>query len=106
MAGNTWLSVSYVVSTSTRDGTPRFANSLMAVTPSVLGIRRSMRITSGRRRSPAETASAPSAASPTTSKRGSAPNMPRSPSRTTGWSSTISSEINFRSRQGSRAPSP
>ena len=37
---------------------------------------------------PAATASAPDAASPTTSRSGSAASMPRSPCRTTGWSST------------------
>ena len=39
------------------------------------------------------TASSPLAASPTTSKPGSPLNMPRSPSRTTGWSSTISTRM-------------
>src|SRR5262245_21499919 len=61
--------------------------------PSVPGIRRSNSTTSGRYASAIETAASPSPASPTSSNSGSASNMPRSPSRTTGWSSTISRRI-------------
>jgi hypothetical protein len=57
------------------------------------GMRRSIRITSGRTASASRSAWEPSAASPTTEKSGSAANMPLSPSRTTGWSSAISSLI-------------
>jgi hypothetical protein len=39
------------------------------------------------------TASAPEVASPTTSKSISLASMPRNPSRTTGWSSAISTRI-------------
>ena len=48
------------------------------------GIRRSIRITSGSRAWANLTASAPSLASPSTSKPGSRANMLLSPSRTTG----------------------
>lgn len=84
IAGSTSLSVSYVVKTSTRALRPSLASSLMAVTPSILGIRRSMRMTSGSSARASSTAWAPSPASASTSKPGSPVNMPRRPSRTMG----------------------
>src|SRR5690606_15732455 len=93
MAGSTSRSVSYVVSTRTRAPIPSLASSLMAATPSMTGIRRSMRMTSGFSARASSTARAPSPASPSTSKPGSPANMPRMPSRTMGWSSAMSSRI-------------
>jgi hypothetical protein len=57
------------------------------------GISRSIRITSGRRRSAARTACSPSSASPATSMPGSRSSSARSPLRTTAWSSTNKTRI-------------
>src|SRR4051812_32494710 len=54
---------------------------------------RSMRITSGSRRSASATACAPSSASPTTSMPSCSSRNVRSPSRTTAWSSTSITRI-------------
>src|SRR5690606_36101709 len=64
----------------------------MASTPPPPGMRRSMRITSGSSAAARSSASTPSAASPSTRKPAADANMPRRPSRTTGWSSTTSRE--------------
>src|SRR5690606_26551344 len=93
MAATTSRSVSYVVRTRTRAGSSRSTISRIADTPSIPGIRRSMRTTSGSSAAALSTASLPSAASPTTSKASSLANIPRKPSRTTGWSSTRSRRI-------------
>src|SRR4051795_4147934 len=58
--------------------------------PSRTGIRMSMSTTSGSSRAAWRTASAPSTASPTTSVPGSNPRILRSPTRTSAWSSAIS----------------
>jgi len=63
---------------------PFSASSLIALTPSSTGIRRSMSTTSGRSAAARSTASRPLAASPATSNSPLASKMPRSPSRTTG----------------------
>ena len=68
-------------------------SSRIAVTPSPPGIRRSISTTWGRRATASATASTPAEASPSTSNSGSPVKIPRSPLRTTGWSSAISSEI-------------
>src|SRR4051812_27253526 len=57
------------------------------------GIRTSMMITSGLRRSAISTADAPSEASPTTRIWGALESERRRPSRTTSWSSTIRAVI-------------
>lgn len=106
-------SVSYVVSTTT------FASgsSLMAATPSPPGIRKSIRITSNSRALARATASGPDPASPVTSISGSAASMPRSPDRTTGWSSasmtrmrvpadSLASSLMLAPRRGRRFPRP
>src|SRR6266540_4218566 len=65
----------------------------VAATPSMVGMRRSISTTSGRSRATRATASAPVAASPTISNSVCPASMPRSPSRTTGWSSAITGRI-------------
>ena len=67
--------------------------SSVASTPSIWGMRRSIRTTSGRSRKARSAASAPVLASPSTSKSGSLSKMPLRPLRTTGWSSAISRRI-------------
>jgi hypothetical protein len=84
IAGTTSVSVSKVVSTSTRAPMPFSAISLIALTPSRTGIRRSISTTSGCRAAARSTASRPLAASPATSNSPLASKMPRRPSRTTG----------------------
>ncbi len=82
-----------MVRTSTRAGDCAAASAEIAATPSIVGIRRSIRITSGASAPARRTASAPSPASPTTSNSSSPSNIPISPLRTTGWSSTIITRI-------------
>src|SRR5262245_39337146 len=65
----------------------------MASTPSSCGITRSISTTSGRSRSASSTAWRPSAASPTTSIPSWRSRNVRSPSRTTAWSSAISTRM-------------
>src|SRR5215204_1081010 len=65
----------------------------IAVTPSMFGISRSIRTTSGSRRRAIATPSEPSAASPTTSMSGCRSRNTLSPVRTTAWSSTMSTRI-------------
>jgi hypothetical protein len=84
IAGTTSLSVSKVVSTRTRAPLPFSASAFIALTPSRIGIRRSMSTTSGCSARARSTASRPLAASPATSNSPLASKMPRSPSRTTG----------------------
>ena len=85
-------SASKVVRTSTRVSGKRAAISAVAVAPSISGIWRHedhvgpFPLGHGQRL-------APEAASPTTSKSASLASIPRSPSRTTGWSSAIRSRI-------------
>ena len=93
IAGTTSVSVSKVVRTSTRALMPFSASNLIALTPSSTGMRRSISTTSGRSAAARSTASLPLAASPATSNSPLASKMPRSPSRTTGWSSAISSRM-------------
>ena len=87
-------------------GDPAATSAEIAVTPSISGIRRSIRITSGASAPARRTASAPFPASPTTSNPGSPSNIPINPLRTTGWSSTIITRIGAftRSPPGRRAP--
>ena len=61
--------------------------SAVATMPSVPGMRTSMRTTSGRSRPVWRTASAPSTASPTTSRSGCACRIMRKPMRSSSWSS-------------------
>jgi hypothetical protein len=65
----------------------------IAVMPSMLGISRSMRTTSGFSRRAIATPSEPSDASPTTSMSSSMSKKVRSPIRTTWWSSTSRTRI-------------
>src|SRR5258706_12102641 len=65
----------------------------IAVMPSMFGMRRSMRMTSGSSRRAMATPSLPSAASPTTSMSSWRSKKTRSPIRTTAWSSTIRTRI-------------
>jgi hypothetical protein len=65
----------------------------IAVIPSMFGISRSMRTTSGSSRRAMATPSLPSAASPTTSMSGWRSKNTRRPIRTTEWSSTMSTRI-------------
>src|SRR4051812_24362502 len=93
MAGSSRSSSAKLVSTITRLEGSRWRSSRIAPTPSRRGITRSIRITSGRSRSAARTASAPSPASPTTSMPSCSSRKVRSPSRTTAWSPTPSPRI-------------
>jgi hypothetical protein len=61
----------------------------VASIPSMLGMRTSMRTTSGRSPSASPTASPPSPASPTTSMSSLASRIMRKPPRTSAWSSAI-----------------
>src|SRR3954471_12733653 len=93
MAGSSRSSSAKLVSTITRASGSRSRSARIAPTPSRLGITRSIRITSGRRRSASLTACSPSSASPTTSSPSWRSRNVRSPSRTTAWSSTSSTRI-------------
>ena len=62
----------------------------VASMPSRTGIRMSISTTSGRVRRASATASCPSLASPTTAVSGSFSRILRSPTRTSAWSSAIS----------------
>src|SRR4051794_10468231 len=74
----------------TRAAGRRRRSSRIAPTPSRRGMTRSMRITSGLRRSASRTAASPSPASPTISMPSCSARNVRRPSRTTSWSSTTS----------------
>src|SRR5919112_328899 len=63
--------------------------SRVAESPSIPGMRTSIRMRSGRKREHASTASRPSSASPTTSRPSSRASMPLKPWRTRPWSSAI-----------------
>src|ERR687894_1369825 len=80
---------SEVVSTRTRAWGRVLRRRAVAATPSVPGILRSIRTTSGSSRTARSTASSPFVASPTTSKAIRTSSMPLIPVLTTGWSSTI-----------------
>jgi hypothetical protein len=90
-ADSTYSSRSKVVRISTRTGswTPSPASRRVASIPSMPGMRTSIRTTSARTWPASRTASAPSAASPTTSRSGSASRIIRNPVRISGWSSAI-----------------
>src|SRR5688500_2447819 len=76
----------------------------IAVTPSMVGISRSINTTSGSRRRAIATPSEPSAASPTTSMSGCRSRNTLSPVRTTAWSSTMSTRIGAASSSVTSAP--
>jgi hypothetical protein len=86
-------SVPNVVSTSTRTAGSLSRRVAMAAGPSSSGICRSISTTSGRNARASSTAWVPVAASPTSCMSGWVASIARSPSRTTGWSSAISSRI-------------
>src|SRR3990172_5021907 len=77
--------------TSVSGSSPRIAS--VAATPSITGISRSIRITSGRSSLALLSACAPSSASPTTSSSESSARNIRKPWRTTLWSSAIRTRI-------------
>src|SRR5262249_33170978 len=72
---------------------PRWRSSRIASPPSSFGITRSMSTTAGRSSSASATASAPSEASPTISIPGCSSRKLRSPSRSTAWSSAMTTRI-------------
>ena len=82
-----------LVSTSTRAVLSRAFSSLSTAMPSMPGSLRSSRITSGASSAASASAVAPSPASPATSIPSCTSSSTRSPRRTTGWSSTISTEM-------------
>ena len=67
------------------------ASRRVASTPSIRGIRMSIRMTSGLWRRASSTASTPSAASATTRRSGWASRIIRKPARISAWSSAMSS---------------
>src|SRR5579859_1371524 len=67
----------------------------MASTPSICGISRSIKATSGDRVTTCRTISSPVPASAITSKSGCVPSMATNPSRTTGWSSATTIRIDI-----------
>src|SRR5919112_4239954 len=62
---------------------------LVASTPPITGMLRSIRITSGEQRRNISTAAAPLSASPTSSRSGCIASIADNPSRKIGWSSTV-----------------
>ena len=68
----------------------------VASRPSISGMRMSMSTTSGRSRPTSATASAPSAASPTTSMSSAEPSSTTKPLRTSAWSSATATRITRR----------
>ena len=89
-ASTTYSSMSNVVSMRTRDRQPGSARMRrVASMPSTPGIRTSMSTMSGRVDATRLTASAPSSASPTTSRSGSVSRIIRRPRRTSAWSSAM-----------------
>src|SRR5829696_5131874 len=101
-ASNTYSSSSKVVSTSTR--TPARSSSAtirrVASSPSMTGMRMSIRTTSGRAERARATAAAPSPASPTTSTSPASSSRARNPARTSPWSSTRTTLITDCRREG------
>ncbi len=65
----------------------------VASMPFMTGMRTSIKMTSGRARRAASTASAPLPASPTTMKPGVAEMMPQKPTRTRAWSSATTTRM-------------
>src|SRR4051794_15562579 len=88
MASSRFDSVPEAVSTTTSHSGAASRSFGSAVRPSIPGIERSRRTSSGRSRAASVTASAPSDACPTTSKPW-APRSDESASRVSGWSSTM-----------------
>src|SRR5215207_791831 len=76
----------------------------VAASPSILGIRTSIKTRSGCKREHISTASRPSSASPTTSKPSSRANMPRKPCRTRPWSSAMTIRTGVVRRRGCFSP--
>ncbi len=107
-ASTTYSSMSNVVSMRTRDRQPGSARMRrVASIPSTPGIRTSMSTMSGRVDATSVTASAPSSASPTTSRSGSVSRIIRRPRRTSAWSSamrTASRPTSFTTAPPSAAP--
>jgi hypothetical protein len=93
MAPATEASSSTLVSATTSTSGISRRISLVASMPSITGISRSISTTSGTRRRAMATASSPLPASPTTWRAGSSSRNPRSPRRTTLWSSVIKTRI-------------
>ncbi len=65
----------------------------VASIPFMTGIRTSIKMTSGRARRAAATASSPLPASPTTTNPGVAAMMPQKPTRTRAWSSATTTRM-------------
>ena len=86
-------SPSKVVSTTIRASGLRSRMVVIASTPSISGMRRSIRATSGRCRKNCSTAWRPLPASATTVMSGSRPIIATRPSRTTWWSSATSTRM-------------
>src|SRR4051812_7292784 len=82
-----------LVRTITRAPGTRSRSARIASMPSRFGMTRSISTTSGFNRSACSIASSPSDASPATSMPSCSARKPRSPSRTTAWSSTTSTRI-------------
>ena len=97
----TYSSRSKVVSTSTRVRTPEATILRVASTPSITGMRMSIRTTSHCVRSTPVTVAAPSAASPTTRRSSSASISIRKPLRTSSWSSARNTVIGVMNRHPS-----
>src|SRR5215208_506718 len=76
----------------------------VAASPSILGIRTSIRTRSGCKREHISTASRPSSAAPTTSKPSSRANMTRKPCRTRPWSSAMTIRTGVVLRRGCFSP--
>src|SRR3954469_25840329 len=93
MAVNTVASSSYMVRMSTRTSGAAARIRRVASTPSMPGIRTSIRRTSGRCCSASVTAASPSAASPTTSMPSIVRSRATRPPLTTGWSSATRMRI-------------
>ncbi len=94
-----------MVKISTRGWDPAAASSLVAAMPSMTGILMSISTTSGAVFLATATASAPSAASPSTTRSGSESMSSRNPARTMAWSSATTT-LMLTPRVPSRAPAP
>ena len=94
-ASNTYSSRSNVVRITTRVEDSRSSPVIrrVASTPSIPGIRMSIRTTSGRSLETSSTAACPSAASPTTSMSSADRSRTANPPRTRAWSSAIATRI-------------
>lgn len=92
IARQTYSSRSNVVRTTMRTAV-LLVMRRVASSPSMTGIRMSRSITSGQSVRASSTAATPLSASPTTSRSSARWSMPRSPTRTSGWSSTTATRI-------------